>query len=1035
MRSPATPVYRSCLRSLLAAGVALALAGPTPALAQAEAPAAAAQAVDFHIPAQPMDTALTRLADRGGVRILFASDEVAGLQGRGVEGRYTAEQALSRLLAGTGLTWHWREPGIVVVGKVVPGRPPGADGVIVTDSLNVAGQGADDATGARRDTRGYDDVYDLDSSTAYVGRIEVERYKGATPSDLVNGVPGVFSGDARNSGALDVNIRGIQGPGRVPVTIDGTEQALTVWRGYNGITNRNYIDPNLIGGIQIVKGPSLVRDVSTGVGGAVVIKTLDADDVVEPGESFGGEFKLEGSSNAVAPRLPTLLTGQDYRDVPGFPDPPSSAYNDPTLRVDLKSRGGGYNVFDGEDHAYRLALGWKSDQLDLFGAYAYRERGNYFSGEKDAGYYAQRIAEPAIEDYITTLANYFEPGNEVPNTSSQMESWLFKATWRPNDDQALQFGYRDSLSHYGEIIPSRIEGSDDRGRIQWPLSRVDAKSYNLEYRLQPEDHRWLDLRANLWRTDTLSDTYTAGGFPNYAQGDPLYGYDPVIIDTALANASNARNGVTLSNRFRLADALDLTVGGSFRHEKLRSGDEWIGEAAGWRMFPRSGRREEWDANFNFEWRPTEYLTLNAGMRYSSYWAFDDFLAAHEGEFAYGFSGQQATYYTRSPEEVQSYHDGLYSQYQIFVDLGIFTPEQVDQIVRQAVDSWPGQTHTVPWERAEDGKYYRTGNICVNGFMETVEHLVSPYINGQTCDVTSTSDLTHTGILTAEKRRDRGWAPSLSATVRFSDYSRAYFRYDETLRYPSMFESTLGFSANSFNPFYSLKPEHAHNWEVAYVHDLSGLLAADGLADVKLSYYVHKTRDVIDRNSQFFFSQLDKQSIEGVELNARYDGARFFTDLAVSRTLKNEVCDESTAIALDPDFGAVPNCVQDGFVTSYLLTQAIPRFSAKWSLGGRFWDGKLEAGGRVTYYDRHRNPDLDRYREYKQEVQSIGFFNVPFSWDEVLTLDAYASYLISDGLRMELAGTNLSDRYFTDPATRSTMPAPGRTLKLSLTARF
>ncbi|MFX5521915.1 Plug domain-containing protein, partial [Acinetobacter baumannii] len=86
------------------------------------------------------------------------------------------------------------------------------------------------------------------------GRDRVERYRGSNPDDVVKDLVGVFSGDARNSGALDVTIRRIQGPGRVPVSIDGGEEALTVWRGYNGVSNRNYIDPNLIGGIQVIKG-------------------------------------------------------------------------------------------------------------------------------------------------------------------------------------------------------------------------------------------------------------------------------------------------------------------------------------------------------------------------------------------------------------------------------------------------------------------------------------------------------------------------------------------------------------------------------------------------------------------------------------------------------------------------------------------------------------------------------------------------------------------------------------------------------------
>ncbi|MDT9046701.1 TonB-dependent receptor plug domain-containing protein, partial [Escherichia coli] len=91
----------------------------------------------------------------------------------------------------------------------------------------------------------------------------------------------VFSGDARNSGALDTNIRGIQGQERVPVIVDGTKQAITVWRGYNGANNRNYIDPMLISSVRVQKGPSLTRDIQGSVGGAVVINTLTADDVLK----------------------------------------------------------------------------------------------------------------------------------------------------------------------------------------------------------------------------------------------------------------------------------------------------------------------------------------------------------------------------------------------------------------------------------------------------------------------------------------------------------------------------------------------------------------------------------------------------------------------------------------------------------------------------------------------------------------------------------------------------------------------------------
>jgi hemoglobin/transferrin/lactoferrin receptor protein len=238
------------LPAVLAVSIALALNAPLYAAAQSSGTSGSTQRTAFDIPAQSLDSALTRLADQGGVRILFVSNDVSGLQGTAIKGQLSAAQALDQLLAGSGLAWQWREPGTAVVTRS-GAATAGASTPLVTGTLSVTGQQGIEATGAQRDLRGQDEVYDLDLSTAYLGRTEIERYKGATPSDLLNGVAGVFSGDARNSGALDVNIRGVQGPGRVPVTIDGTEQAVTAWRGYNGIGNRNYVDPNLIGGMQI----------------------------------------------------------------------------------------------------------------------------------------------------------------------------------------------------------------------------------------------------------------------------------------------------------------------------------------------------------------------------------------------------------------------------------------------------------------------------------------------------------------------------------------------------------------------------------------------------------------------------------------------------------------------------------------------------------------------------------------------------------------------------------------------------------------
>jgi len=39
------------------------------------------------------------------------------------------------------------------------------------------------------------------------------------------------------------------------------------------------------------------------------------------------------------------------------------------------------------------------------------------------------------------------------------------------------------------------------------------------------------------------------------------------------------------------------------------------------------------------------------------------------------------------------------------------------------------------------------------------------------------------------------------------------------------------------------------------------------------------------------------------------------------------------------------------------------------------------------------------------------------------------------LSAELTGSNLADRYYLDPMSRSYMPAPGRTLRIGLTGKW
>jgi hemoglobin/transferrin/lactoferrin receptor protein len=982
---------------------------------------------DFDVPALSLDEGLVLLARQAGVEVYLGSNDLTGTYGNPVKGRLSLDAALQQLLANQALTYSLGNQPERPIIQVQPA--PGLGGIQQGDLHPIYVHGMDGKES--RDEKGYNDIYDQDVSSVYSGKEQIERYKGAAPADMFKGMLNVYSGDGRNSGALDPNVRGIQGPGRVPLTIDGTEQALTVYRGYMGANNRNYIDPNLIGSIKVLKGPNLERNVYSGVGGAVVANTLNVDDILKEGQAFGGELKMEGSNNSVSPKLPHLMTGQsppaDYQYIPVY------SYYDPSLYKHPRTSRDNH-LITGGDSAYRLALGTRQEKFELLAAYAYREKGNHYAGKNKSGFYATGKQINGQFDYIPNLANIYKPGDEVPNTSSKMESWLAKAKLKIDDDQSLEFGYRDTDSLYGEIMPSRISffrpgdqfDAESSGVPQWPLSHVQSKAYNLEYNLKPEGNPWVDFYSNLWATNTQSDTYSSGGVPNATSIA-----DPVFRNTAVANAQHNRAGVTVSNKLKLVDSLDLTLGASYQHEKLSSKDNYYDAAIfdTLRMNPRAGRRDEREYNFNFDWRPVSFAKFTAGARYSSYWSFDDYLKETQDKTGvttqFEESGRTVSYTVRktlSDAEWNADVDQKIAGNQVFWDM-FGTPEAQRQeeiaLIKEQTPRVQDIQYKANWANDGKGRYSRDNNPCING-LNAGENIIACSAFGN-----------NTGYqkdISAKHQKDSAWAPSLSATFYTSENGRVYFRYSEAIRYPSMFESTLGFSS-SVNPW-GLEPEHAYNYEAAYIHNLAGWGGSER-ADIKLTYYHNTIKNVIERSPQLRFSNLEKQTTSGVELQTRYDNGRVFTDLSIAHVLKNKVCDEDSAMAISTN-GSTPNCVDDGFVGGYLVSMSQPEWSANLGAGARFFNRKLEVGGRVIYYRQH---DSKFYSNYPDSAMVSYYINTPMSWDKIVTYDAYINYKLTDDASLELTGTNLSNLYYIDPLTRSAMPAPGRTLKIGFTTTF
>ena len=131
-----------------------------------------------------------------------------------------------------------------------------------------------------KDQKGEAQQYSKNVSNAYLGKEYLERYRPDAAGDILKGLNGVYNMNTRNAGsAITPSIRGITGKGRIPVTIDGTEQTVDVWMNNYGVADRNYVDPALFRSIAVEKGPSMTRGVKSGVGGSVAIQTIEPEDI------------------------------------------------------------------------------------------------------------------------------------------------------------------------------------------------------------------------------------------------------------------------------------------------------------------------------------------------------------------------------------------------------------------------------------------------------------------------------------------------------------------------------------------------------------------------------------------------------------------------------------------------------------------------------------------------------------------------------------------------------------------------------------
>lgn len=536
----------------------------------------------FDVPAGPLGAALATFGRQAGLQVTYLTSVSAGKTSPGVSGSVTPREALTRILQGTGLTYSFPNATTVAIAEPPAAAPTAADVTAVAgDTMVLDTVEVNAAAGSPADR-----PFETPGTTNFISGQELERFPGLTSGSMFQGTPGVISASSSNGAAIDPNIRGLQGMNRVATTIDGSQQATSSYRGYQGVDSRTYVDQDLISGITITKGPD--GPVGGAIGGTIAMETLGVGDILKPGDTYGVRIRGGLNSNGIAPVIGASTLSGGNSDT------------------------GNGNI--------SLAAAVTTPGIDIVAAFVRRMNGNYFAG-------TQGDLTVADMNGMQQRLSSYGYGDQVYNTSQDVTSGLLKATLRPSDGQELQLAYM----HYGNIFGEVTPGIVNVGNItrQIPLTTVATDQVTARYHLKPDGNDLLDFRLNTYASNVNENGYytvDANSWP--------------VPQTSFNAGVEAYN----TSRFDIASTpLTLRYGGSYRFEndnadgpQWRSGTPWVNA---W-IQPAIGQQQVGTIFGKAKWEPLPWLAIEGSLEYLNFntsFNGDEFYTYSGPDFA-GYSG-------------------------------------------------------------------------------------------------------------------------------------------------------------------------------------------------------------------------------------------------------------------------------------------------------------------------------------------------------------------------------------------------------------
>lgn len=196
----------------------------------------------FDIPPGPLNTVLDAYRNVTGLQVLVTNDEIGNIPSPGVLGVHTPEQALKQLLAGTGVTYRFTGPDLVLLEVSGPAT-----------SVDVVGQAP-----VISSPKYTEPLRDIPQTITVIPRSVIEEQGAITLRDVLRNVPGltIAAGEGGAPAGDNLTLRGFSA--RNDVFIDGVRDLSPQAR-----------DPFNLEQVEVVKGPASAYSGRGSTGGTI----------------------------------------------------------------------------------------------------------------------------------------------------------------------------------------------------------------------------------------------------------------------------------------------------------------------------------------------------------------------------------------------------------------------------------------------------------------------------------------------------------------------------------------------------------------------------------------------------------------------------------------------------------------------------------------------------------------------------------------------------------------------------------------------